>query len=67
MEINMTDKKYYTVQEVADLLKLHWQSVLTYIKNGDLEAVKLGKGYRISQQALDSFIAKRTTKTKGTK
>jgi excisionase family DNA binding protein len=67
MEINMTDKKYYTVQEVADLLKLHWQSVLTYIKNGDLEAIKLGKGYRISQQALDSFIAKRTTKTKGTK
>lgn len=63
----MIDKKYYTVQEVADLLKLHWQSVLTYIKNGELEAVKLGKGYRISQLALDSFIAKRTTKTKGTK
>lgn len=63
----MVDKKYYTVQEIADLLKLHWQSVLTYIKNGELEAVKLGKGYRISQQALDTFIAKRTTKTKGTK
>lgn len=63
----MTDKKYYTVQEVAALLKLHWQSVLTYIKNGELEAIKLGKGYRISQQALDSFIANRTTKTKGTK
>lgn len=63
----MVDKKYYTVQEVADLLKLHWQSVLTYIKNGELEAVKLGKGYRISQQALDTFIAKRTTKTKGIK
>ncbi len=63
----MIDKKYYTVQEVAELLKLHWQSVLTYIKNGELQAVKLGKGYRISQQALDSFIEKRTTKTKGTK
>ncbi|MCW1908025.1 MAG: helix-turn-helix domain-containing protein [Candidatus Saccharibacteria bacterium] len=63
----MVDKKYYTVQDVADLLQLHWQSVLTYIKKGELEAVKLGKGYRISQQALDSFIAKRTTKTKGTK
>lgn len=60
----MTDKTYYTVQEVADLLKLHWQSVLTYIKNGELEAVKLGKGYRISQKALDGFIAGRTTKTK---
>jgi len=58
----MIDKKYYTVQEVADLLKLHWQSVLTYIKSGRLEAIKLGKGYRISQKALDSFIAQRTTK-----
>jgi excisionase family DNA binding protein len=67
MENIMTDNKYYTVQEVADLLKLHWQSVLTYIKNGELEALKLGKGYRISQKALETFIAKRTTKTKGTK
>jgi excisionase family DNA binding protein len=67
MENIMIDKKFYTVQEVADLLKLHWQSVLTYIKNGELEALKLGKGYRISQKALDTFIAKRTTKTKGTK
>jgi excisionase family DNA binding protein len=58
----MVDDKFYTVQEVADLLKLHWQSVLTYIKKGDLEALKLGKGYRISQQALDNFIANRSTR-----
>jgi excisionase family DNA binding protein len=58
----MADDTYYTVQEVADLLKLHWQSVLTYIKKGDLDALKLGKGYRISQQALDSFIASRSTR-----
>jgi excisionase family DNA binding protein len=62
MKDTMIDKIYYTVQEIADLLKLHWQSVLTYIKNGDLEAIKLGKGYRISQKALDSFIDLRTTK-----
>lgn len=58
----MADKTYYTVKEVANLLKLHWQSILTYIKNGELEAIKLGKGYRISQKALDGFIAQRTTK-----
>lgn len=60
----MVDKAYYTVQEVADLLKLHWQSVLTYIKKEELEALRLGKGYRISQQSLDDFIAKRSTKAK---
>lgn len=58
----MTDKTYYTVQEVADLLKLHWQSVLTYIKSGKLEAVKLGKGYRISETALQKFIADHSTR-----
>jgi excisionase family DNA binding protein len=62
MNINMSDDKYYTVQEVATLLQVHWQSVLNYIKAGQLKALKLGKGYRISQEALDSFIADRTTK-----
>ena len=60
----MIDKKYYTVQEVADLLKLHWQSVLTYIKSGKLEAVKLGRGYRISETALQKFIANHSTRRK---
>jgi excisionase family DNA binding protein len=57
----MVMQKYYTVQEVADTLQLHWQSVLNYIKGGKLEAVKLGKGYRISEAALQVFIADRTT------
>jgi excisionase family DNA binding protein len=58
----MAEKKYLTVQEVADLLQIHWQSVLNYIKSGKLEAVKLGKGYRIGEEALDKFISDRTTK-----
>lgn len=58
----MVNEKFYTVQEVADLLQVHWQSVLNYIKNGKLKALKLGKGYRISQGSLDEFIANHTTK-----
>ena len=57
----MVENKYYTVQEVADTLRIHWQSVLNYIKSGKLQAIKLGKGYRISESALDKFIADRTT------
>ena len=53
MEINMASYKFHTVQEVADILQVHWQSVLTYIKADKLEAVKLGKGYRISETSLD--------------
>lgn len=58
----MVNEKFYTVQEVADLLQIHWQSVLNYIKNGKLKALKLGKGYRISHEALDEFISNHTTK-----
>lgn len=57
----MVSKKFYTVSEVSSLLRVHWQSVLNYIKNGSLEAVKLGKGYRISEEALNKFIADRST------
>lgn len=60
----MVVHKFYTVQEVADLLQIHWQSVLTYIKNGKLEAVKLGRGYRISEPALQKFIADHSTRKK---
>jgi excisionase family DNA binding protein len=58
----MVNDKFYTVQEIADLLQLHWQSVLTYIKKGELTALKLGKGYRISQKSLDKFVSERSTK-----
>lgn len=62
--INMVVHKFYTVQEVADTLQVHWQSVLNYIKSGKLEAVKLGKGYRISEENLKKFIADQSTRKK---
>lgn len=60
----MVDYKFHTVQEVADIMQIHWQSVLTYIKCGKLEAVKLGRGYRISETALQKFIANHSTRKK---
>ncbi len=60
----MVEYKFYTVQEVANLLQIHWQSVLTYIKADKLEAVKLGKGYRISETSLQKFIADHSTRKK---
>lgn len=55
------ENKYYTVSEISEILKIHWQTVLRYIKSGKLEAVKLGKGYRISEKALDNFKNQNTT------
>lgn len=60
----MAGKKqsYLTVEQVADLLQVHWQTVLTYIRDGHLAAFQLGRAYRISQASLDEFIANRSTK-----
>lgn len=52
---------FYTVEQVSELLQVHWQTVLNYIKSGKLIAVKLGKGYRISKLELDNFIKTQST------
>lgn len=54
-------KEYLTVEQVADILLVHWQTVLDYIRTGQLSAVKLNKGYRIARTELDNFLRKKTT------
>ena len=56
----MKSNSFYTVEQVADLLQVHWQTVLNYIKGGKLEAMKLGRGYRISKESIDKFTNKNT-------
>ncbi len=52
----MENNEFLTVEQVAKLLQVHWQTVLNYIKAGKLRAVKLGKGYRIPPDSLNKFI-----------
>ena len=47
---------FYTPEEVADQLKIHLQTVLRYIRDGKLKAVKLDKGYRVSDSDFQAFI-----------
>ncbi len=49
-------EKLLTVEQVASLLQVHWQTILNYIKAGKLRAVKLGRGYRIDPADLKRFI-----------
>jgi len=60
----MENNEFYTVEQVTELLKVHWQTVLNYIKRGKLKAIKLGKGYRISKEAFNEFIKENQTKNK---
>jgi excisionase family DNA binding protein len=44
-----------TVEQAAERLKLHPKTVLRYIRDGRLQAVRIGKAYRIDQAKLDAF------------
>ena len=50
--------KYYTPDEVADMLQIGRQSVYDYVKKGKLKALKVGhRTIRISQENLDEMLA----------
>jgi len=44
------------VEEVAEKLRLHPNTIRIYIKGGKLPAAKFGKVYRIKEEDLEEFI-----------
>ncbi len=52
----MEKEQYYTIKEVAEMLKVAYLTVYRWIRADKLVAVKAGKQYRISKFELDKFI-----------
>jgi excisionase family DNA binding protein len=48
--------EFLTPEEVADILRINVLTVYGYIQKDSLNAVRLGRNYRISRQDLTSFI-----------
>ena len=53
------DSEWLTVEEVAKQLKVHIKTVRHWINTGELGAMDIGRGYRISKSDLQAFIDKR--------
>ena len=49
--------EFYTVQEVAKILKVSEKTVYRLIKDGKLKAVKIGQ-WRIKKEDLDKLVNK---------
>ena len=49
------DKKYYTVNEIANILSLHKKTIQRYIREKKLKANKIGKAWRIEEKELETF------------
>lgn len=50
------DEPLFTLDEVAEKLKIHPRTVLQFVKAGELEAVKLGHQWRFSASAIEKLL-----------
>lgn len=48
--------KLYTLQEVADYLKVSRQTIYNYVTAKRLKASKIGKEYRVTEKDLQDFL-----------
>ncbi len=57
----MTTPKFYTTQEVAELLHLNVKTVRAMINKKRLHAVKIGNEYRVTDEHIRQFIEENQT------
>lgn len=56
----MSQVRFYTIEEVAKILRVSEAKVRQLIQSGELRATTVGRQYRISEEALQEYIDKQT-------
>lgn len=59
------DEKFFSPQEIAELLGVHLQTVRKWYQSGALECYRVGR-VRISESQLERFLQKREQAKSGT-
>ena len=52
----MEEQKYYSIEEISEMLRVAYLTVYRWIRANKLKAVKAGKQYRIKKHDLDEFL-----------
>jgi excisionase family DNA binding protein len=62
----MAEDRFLTLADVADVLNISASQTYALVRNGDLEAIKIGgRGqWRVERSKLESYIAKMYDQTK---
>lgn len=55
------DKKYLSVNEVAERISVTPQSVRIWLKSGKLRGVRAGKLWRVTEEDLEKFLSGETS------
>ena len=60
----MTEKapEWLTVEQIANELGIHQETIREYIRDGLLKAVQLKRSYRIRKSDYEEFLRERETK-----
>jgi len=58
----MSEKEFYTAQDLAEKLGVNIMTIYRYITAGKLKAYKLGKEFRIDKVEFDAFLKRARTK-----
>lgn len=53
----ITDYKVYTVEDIAESLGMNSRTIREYIRNGQLNASRIGRKYIINQDDYKAFVS----------
>lgn len=54
----MADIKFLTVAEVAAQMRVSKMTVYRLVHNGELEAIRVGRSFRVPEQAVEAYLSK---------
>ena len=63
MARDLSDVRFLTVAEVADMMRVSTMTVYRIIKSGELPAVRVGRSFRVRDVDVDSYLGSRYTQT----
>jgi excisionase family DNA binding protein len=52
----MTDRRFFTPEQVAELLQISRVTVMDYLRKGRLKGYRVGKLWRIKEEDLEAFL-----------
>ncbi len=52
--------EWLTLEEIAEALKVHIETVRGWVRSRKLHAVKLGRDYRVRRSDLEKFLQERS-------
>lgn len=53
------DLNFYGLREISELLGVTQRTLLNYVTDGTLEAIKIGREWKVSEKSLRTFIDER--------